>query len=107
VSTLADLECALERDDLADAVRLAVEHARKHGQPIPLEAASRFLPLVLRESPTEYDAYALRFLARWAAERGRSIDQAVDVAVALAELPEADGQAAALGAGRLLRFSSA
>jgi hypothetical protein len=103
----ADLDHALEQQDLDAAVRLAVEYARKHGRPIPLDRAAQLLPMILRQSPGEYQGYALRFLERWVAERGRSIDEAVDVAVELAELPEApDAQAAALTAGRIVRLAA-
>jgi hypothetical protein len=62
----AELEAALERGDLRYAVGLAEE---------------------LR-SPREYDAYALRWLARWASETGTAtIEQAAEVAASLADLP--------------------
>jgi hypothetical protein len=85
---LTDLDRALERQDLAAAIELAQKYARRHGQPIPLGTAAEILPLVLRESPSEYDTYALHFLGRWITERARTIDEAADLAAALAELPE-------------------
>src|SRR5690242_11627882 len=57
----AELEAALERGDLRYAVTLAEEVRAEHG-PLPLGLAARFLPLVARESPREYDAWALRWL---------------------------------------------
>jgi hypothetical protein len=55
---------------------------------IDLPTALRILPMVAGEEPDRYDAWALRWLQRWTAEqRGASIDDAVDVAQALAEIP--------------------
>jgi hypothetical protein len=55
---------------------------------IDLETALEILPLVATEEPERYDAWALRWLQRWTAEqRGASIDDAVEVAQALAEIP--------------------
>jgi hypothetical protein len=66
---------------------LAEELKIERGQPISLELAARFLPLIARESPSEFDAWALRWLARWASESAGSIEQAAEVAAALADLP--------------------
>jgi hypothetical protein len=78
----------LERGDLRYAMALAEELRIEHGKPISLELAARFLPLIANESPTEYDAWALRWLARWASETGAAtIEQAAEVAASLADLP--------------------
>lgn len=55
---------------------------------VELDTALRLLPLVAQEEPDRYDAWALRWLQRWTVERrGASIDDAVEVAQALAEIP--------------------
>jgi hypothetical protein len=83
-----ELDGALERGDLRYAITLAVEVAEHRNRPIDLDTALRFLPLVAAEQPDAYDAWALRWLGRWAAEAsGTSIDHAVDVAAGLAALP--------------------
>ncbi|MGA2163529.1 MAG: hypothetical protein ABSH36_03580 [Solirubrobacteraceae bacterium] len=44
--------------------------------------------MIAAASPSEFDAYAIRWLARWLSEApAPTIDQAVDVATRLAELP--------------------
>lgn len=84
----AELEQALERGDLRFAVALAEELRVERGQPIELATAARFLPLIAAASPGEYDAYALRWLARWVAEAGAAtIEQAAEIAASLADLP--------------------
>jgi hypothetical protein len=85
---LRQIEHAVECDDLEEAVVVARDYARAHGRPIPLASASKLLPLIARQSPSEYDAYALRFLDRWIDEKARTIDEVADLAAALAELPE-------------------
>jgi hypothetical protein len=83
-----ELDAALERGDLRYAVALAEELRIEQGQPIALETACRFLPLIAKESPSEYDAWALRWLARWISEHGAlTIERAALVAGLLAELP--------------------
>jgi hypothetical protein len=83
-----ELEGALERGDLRYAMKLANEVRIERGAPIPLEVASGFLPLIARESPREYDAWALRWLTRWINEAGApTMEQAAEVAASLAELP--------------------
>ncbi|MEA2314620.1 MAG: hypothetical protein QOI03_1312 [Solirubrobacteraceae bacterium] len=52
-----------------------------------MELAARFLPLVARESRWEYDAWALRWLARWPRESAGSIERSAEIAAALADLP--------------------
>lgn len=84
----AELEKALERGDLRFAVTLAEEVRIERGRPIELSLAARFLPLIAAASPGEYDAYALRWLARWVSETGTAtIEQAAEVAASLADLP--------------------
>jgi hypothetical protein len=82
------LALALEHGELRRAVTLAEEFRMRSGQPIGLAQAARFLPLIALSSPAEYDAYALRWLARWATETGTAtIEQAAEVAASLADLP--------------------
>jgi hypothetical protein len=84
----AELEGALGRGDLRYAVKLAEELRIERGKPIALDIAARFLPLIAAESPGEYDAWAVRWLARWLNEApAPTIDQAVDVARGLAAVP--------------------
>jgi hypothetical protein len=84
----AELESALARGDLRFAVSLAEEVRLERGKPIELSLAARFLPLIASASPGEYDAYALRWLARWVTETGSAtIEQAAEVAASLADLP--------------------
>ena len=74
--------------DLRYAVSLAEDLRLEKGRSIPLDTASRFLPLIARESPQEYDAWALRWLARWASEnKTATIEQTADIAASLADLP--------------------
>ncbi len=83
-----ELEKALERGDLRFAVALAEELRLERGRPIGLPLAARFLPLIAAASPGEYDAYALRWLARWVSETGTAtIEQAAEIAASLADLP--------------------
>jgi hypothetical protein len=82
-----ELNGALERGDLRYAMTLADELRIEHGKPISVELAARFLPLIARESPREYDAWALRWLARWASETPATIERAAEVAASLADLP--------------------
>jgi len=84
----AELDAALERGNLRFAVKLAEEVRIEQGKSIDLSIAARFLPLIARESPREFDSWALRWLARWIAERpAATIEQAAEVAGALADLP--------------------
>jgi hypothetical protein len=84
----AELQAALERGDLRYAMTLAEEVRIERGAPIDLEAAAGFLPLIARESPREFDAWALRWLARWINETpAATIEQAAEVAASLADLP--------------------
>jgi hypothetical protein len=83
----AELDAALERGELRFAVALAEEVRIERGRPIDLETALRFLPLIARESPREFDAWAVRWLARWLTETPARIEQAAEVAASLADLP--------------------
>lgn len=84
----AELDHALANGHLRHAISLADEVRIERGKPIPLPVAARFLPLIARESPTEYDSWALRWLGRWASEnKAATIDDAAEVAAALADLP--------------------
>ncbi len=83
-----ELEGALDRGDLRYAITLADELRIKGGKPIALDTALRFLPLIARESPREYDLWALRWLTRWLRETGAAtIEQAAELAASLADLP--------------------
>lgn len=82
-----ELDGALDRGDLRYAKSLAEELRIEKGRPIPLDTASRFLPLIARESPKEYDTWALRWLARWASEnKAATIERAAEIAASLADL---------------------
>jgi hypothetical protein len=88
----AELDAALERGDLRYAIALADELRATRGRPVGLDTATRFLPLIACESPREYDAYALRWLARWLGEAGAAtIERAAVVTALLAGLPRDDG----------------
>lgn len=84
-----ELEAHLARGELDFALALAQTLARERSRPLELELMLRFLPLVAVQRPDSYDEWALRWLERWSGElRGRaSIDEAVEVAGALAEIP--------------------
>ena len=85
---LAELPGALDRGELSFAIRLAALGAEDQGRPIDLELALRFLPLVAAQRPDHFDAWALRWLARWLSETsGVTIEQAAGIAAALADLP--------------------
>jgi hypothetical protein len=83
-----EFDWALERGDLRIASAMAKDRARELGRPIPLERALQLVQLAAVAEPNSYDAYAVRWLARWAAESaGATIEQAADVAASLAALP--------------------
>jgi hypothetical protein len=70
------------------AAAAAKDVAREYGRPISLQLALRLLALVAARRPDEYEPWACRWLARWLTETpGATIDQAADIAGALAELP--------------------
>ena len=84
---LAELNGALDRGEVGSAMSLAAEVAEERGRPIDLDLAARFLPLVALHEPGQYDAWALRWLARWIAEtREATIARAADIAGTLADL---------------------
>jgi hypothetical protein len=82
-----ELDGALERGDLPYAITLAAEVAEDRGRPIELETALKFLPLVAAREPAQYDAWALRWLARRITEAPVTIETAAEVAGSLADLP--------------------
>jgi len=84
-----ELEAHLARGELESAIALAGVIARERREPLELAVTARFLPLVAHVRPREFDRWALRWLERWCQERrdGASIDDAVDVARALAAIP--------------------
>jgi hypothetical protein len=94
-----ELDGALDRGDLSYAITLAAEVAEDRGRPIDLDTALRFLPLVAAREPEHYDAWSLRWLARWITEtRVATMDQAAELAGALAELPMESAALAAIRA---------
>jgi hypothetical protein len=81
------LDGALERGDLPYAIGLDEELRIEKGKPIALGIALRFLPLIAQESPQEYDAWVLRWRARWMAETpAPSIERATEMAASLSDL---------------------
>jgi hypothetical protein len=87
--TARELEAHLDRGELDFAVALARVLAHERGRPLDLALTLRFLPLVAVQRPDAFDDWTLRWLERWCADlRGRaSIDDAVELAAGLAELP--------------------
>jgi hypothetical protein len=83
----AELGAALERGDLRYATALAKEVSTERGRPIDLSTAAGFLPLIAKESPSEYDAWAVKWLVRWLNETPATIERAAELAGTLAELP--------------------
>lgn len=85
----SELKGALERGHLRLAVTLAKEVTEdRHGRPIDLGLALKFLPLVAEQQPEQYDSWARRWLVRWLDEApDPSLSAAADIAYALADLP--------------------
>lgn len=84
-----ELEAHLDRGELEFAIALARAIARERERPLDLELTARFLPLIALQRPGEFDSWTLRWLERWCAA-GReqaSIDDAAELAAALAEIP--------------------
>jgi hypothetical protein len=82
----AELDGALERGDLKYAITLAAEVAEDQGRPLDLGTALRFLPAVGSQRPGEFDAWALRWLARWINETPKAtISRAAEIACSLAD----------------------
>jgi hypothetical protein len=84
-----ELEAHLDRGELDFAIGLAKALAHERVRPLDLRMTLRFLPLVAIQRPDAFDEWTLRWLERWCGElRGHaSIDDAVDVVTALAEIP--------------------
>jgi hypothetical protein len=83
-----ELEAALKRGELGFASALAAELAEDRRRPLDLQPALRFLPLVAAQRPEHFDAWALRWLLRWVSEApAPTIEEAAEVAAALADLP--------------------
>jgi len=84
-----ELEAHLDRGELQFAIALARTLTDESARPLELDVTLRFLPLIAAERPQAFDAWALRWLTRWCAEgAGRaSVDDAVEVAQGLAEIP--------------------
>lgn len=83
-----DLERAIRRGDLDMAIAHARDIRREKGRAISAKLALGMLPLVLKERPQEYSRWAMHWLLQWLGERERTVEQAADVAGALAELPD-------------------
>ena len=86
---IRELEAHLRRGELDFAIALAKMAARERPRPLELELTVRFLPLVAVQRPDDFDEWTLRWLERWCGDlRGRaSIDDVVELAAGLAELP--------------------
>jgi hypothetical protein len=83
-----ELQAALSRGDLEMASAIARDLARAHGRPVDLCTALDLVALAVQREPQNYDAWACRWLARWLREtRDASIEQAAQLAAALADLP--------------------
>ena len=90
-----ELEAAIARGELDFALAHAKEVARERGAPLDLGLALGLLTLVAAQQRDAYDAWALRWLARWITEaRTPTIAQAATVAGSLAAMP-GDPRAAA------------
>jgi hypothetical protein len=82
----SELDHALERGNLRHAIALAAEAGEGDHEPLDLETALRFIPLVAAQQPGQFDAWALRWLGRWIGEtREATIEQAADIACSLAD----------------------
>jgi hypothetical protein len=98
-----ELEAHLDRGELGFAIALAKTVTSERGRPLDLDLTIRFLPLVATQRPDDFDVWALRWLERWCAELRSvaSIDDAVELVVALAEIPVDPDQA--MGSIRVVR----
>jgi len=92
-----ELEAHLARGELDFAIALARALADEGARPLGLEVTMGFLPLIASQRPDAFDVWALRWLERWCAQLHdqASIDDAVEVAEALAEIPVDPGRALA------------
>jgi hypothetical protein len=87
-----ELERAIERGELDFALAYAKELARQRSRPLDLGLALGLLALIAAQQPHAYDAWALRWLARWIGEsRGPTIEKAAELAGCLAQLPREPG----------------
>jgi hypothetical protein len=85
---LRELERAIERGELDFAQAYARELATQRSRPIDLELALGLVALIASQRPDAYDAWALRWLARWIDEARRpTIGAAAELAAGLAKLP--------------------
>jgi hypothetical protein len=84
-----ELEAHLDRGELEFAIAIAKMAARERSRPLDLALTLRFLPLIAAQRPDAFDVWALRWLERWCGElrSSASIDDAVELASALAEIP--------------------
>jgi hypothetical protein len=84
-----ELEAHLQRGELEFALGLARAIAQERERPLDLDLTIRFLPLLAVQRPELFDGWALRWMERWCGElrTSASIDDAVDVVAALAEIP--------------------
>jgi hypothetical protein len=84
-----ELEAHLARGELDFAIAVARTMSDERGRPLELEAMLGFLPVVAVQRPAEFDVWALRWLQRWCEQlRGQaSIDDAIEIAASLAEIP--------------------
>jgi hypothetical protein len=84
-----ELEAHLARGELDFAIAIAKGLADERARPLDLDVVLRFLPLVAVQRPDAFDVWTLRWLERWCGElRGRaSIDDALEIVSALAEIP--------------------
>jgi hypothetical protein len=99
-----ELEAAIARGELDFALAHAKEVARERRAPLDLGLALGLLTLVAAQQREAYDAWALRWLARWIAEaREPSIATAATLAVSLADMP-ADPRAAVSAIRRAARL---
>ena len=92
-----ELEAHLARGELDFAIALARALADEGARPLDLEVTIGFLPLIAAQRPDSFDLWALRWLERWCEQQQdrASIDDAVEVAGALAEIPVDPGRALA------------
>jgi hypothetical protein len=82
-----ELERAVARGELDFAIGYARELAQGAGKPLDLELALGLLVLIAAQRPRAYDAWALRWLARWIEQARRpTIAKAAELAGALADL---------------------
>lgn len=94
----AELDASLDRGDLGFAMNLA-EELRVDGKRMPLETASRFLPLVAKGSSRRVRRVGLRWLGQQISGSGSAtVEQATEVGALLADLPFDPAAAAELTA---------